>query len=931
MLRFKEFILEYLTPEQDKKWSQVKMEPEARARTDHFFGEGNDHVREDIKEYDHDKSEIHRKVEEHLGKELSHEEYKSGLTNDKYGRQVKLGKLIKDDKLKTEYSNDSSRAGSKLKQPYMTIVRGHHVAGQTNPVPDELHPTGHAWENESCKNVNTGCNRHYLTNEIKHGSVVVRGHDADGKEIYRATLQPHYHDHGGHLYSLNSEYGIKHPSFTAHAHDVAARLSGEYKSGMFKIDRNVYNDRYIGTALHPGANPEHLTKMLDDSDAYSAYDSDAYLHVLSSHKATPEHIERGLNHVVSSVNSAAARHKNATADQISRALNDKYSSVRSAAMDNPNLNQDHIKHVLTHEKDDDVAAKVAHRARGENLNLALNHPSYEVQSRALLNNPNITANHLTNIMKTGNPDIKIAALKSNKITQSHIDHAIDDDDHSVAAIAARHPKASDENISKAISNSWLVATAALENPNVKSHHVDKALEHPLRAVNAAAAGHDLLDPSKLPELIDHPARQVSMAAINNKNIDDSHKSQILSHTNPEIREQGFALKNLNPTSEDLHKGISDPEYSVRSSAIGHDNITPEHINKALDDPEDSIRKKAWQHTNVDSSNIDKMFNLKSIKDRRRAILHNEHKLNDSHIDRMMNDPDLKDLAYSSPALNPKHITKLLNDPDASHRDINFLTSNNYHKLTPEHIDTILTNPKFSESNKIGISRYGSKMSPENHMTALHPDQPTEVKKHVLNHLIDEYKIKPEHVTEALKSPEAVIKYRVAPHASAEELPALLHKDVPSVIRSAALKNKNITPEHLTSIINEPRSYEQSETYENVANHPQLQPNHVLQMLNKPVIAATHDAMSHKTAVTPNVISMALNHEDPEIARAAAKHDNASSENLHQAVLHPNPYVANAAMLHKKITREHLTMAMNHHPEESMRERAKDRLSRIENG
>jgi hypothetical protein len=74
------------------------MEPEARARTDHFFGEGNDHVREDIKEYDHDKSEIHRIVEEHLGKELSHEEYKSGLTNDKYGRQVKLGKLIKDDK-----------------------------------------------------------------------------------------------------------------------------------------------------------------------------------------------------------------------------------------------------------------------------------------------------------------------------------------------------------------------------------------------------------------------------------------------------------------------------------------------------------------------------------------------------------------------------------------------------------------------------------------------------------------------------------------------------------------------------------------------------------------------------------------------------------------------------------------------------------------
>ena len=102
------------------------------------------------------------------------------------------------------------------------------MAGQTNSEPDENHPRGHSWGEISCKNVDTGLNKHYLKDEIKHGTVVVRAHDHNGQEIYRGTLKP-YNNKGSRAYSLDAEYGIKQPDFTDHAIQVAKDLSGDYK------------------------------------------------------------------------------------------------------------------------------------------------------------------------------------------------------------------------------------------------------------------------------------------------------------------------------------------------------------------------------------------------------------------------------------------------------------------------------------------------------------------------------------------------------------------------------------------------------------------------------------------------------------------------------------------------------------------------------
>jgi len=359
MLTFKDFLkedllLEYLTDEQRSKYSKITMTDKARTVTDHFFGKGNDEVREDLKDYQHNKSEIHKQIEKHIGKEIHSDEYVKGQTTDKYGRLAKIGKLIKDEKLRNQFANDNTRVGSKSNSKhYVTVVRGTEVAGQTNSTPNEQHPKGHSWGNQSCKNVDSGVNRHYLKHEIKHGTTLVRVHDHNDQEIYRATLQPHHNEEGHTVYALDSEYGVKHPSFTKHAHDVAKRLSGEHKGGsmVYRKHKEVYNDSGNRTMFHPNATPEHISKALDDED-WEVRQAAA-----SRPNATHEHISKALDDEDENVRMTAIEHPNATHEHISKALDDKDYYVRKAAASHPNATHEHISKAL-----DDEDWEVRHEA-----------------------------------------------------------------------------------------------------------------------------------------------------------------------------------------------------------------------------------------------------------------------------------------------------------------------------------------------------------------------------------------------------------------------------------------------------------------------------------------------------------------------------------------------------------------------------------------
>ena len=394
MKSFKQYLLEYLTDKQRTKFADVKMTDKARGDTDHFFGAGNDHIKEPLKSYDHDKSEVHTAVERHLGKDITTSDYAKGLTQDKHGRGARIGRMISDKGLQTQFANDNTRAGTKQpQQHYTTTVRGTEVAGQTNSAPNAEHPKGHSWGNQSCKNIDDGSNRRYLEPEIKHGTVVTRVHDHAGQEIYRATLHPHHNEEGHVAYAMNGEYGVKHPSFTAHAHDVASRLSGEPKGGLsHKIHPEVYNNGVVNKILHPNSTSEHIHTALKDEDW--------------------------------SIQMAAARHPNATTDHITTALKNIVSTVRKTAIQHPKATPEHITTALKDDNSDVRASAIQH--------------------------PTATAEHITTALKDISPDVRQAAIKHPNSTSEHIHTALKDKDWSVRLSAIEHPAATSAHINTAL-------------------------------------------------------------------------------------------------------------------------------------------------------------------------------------------------------------------------------------------------------------------------------------------------------------------------------------------------------------------------------------------------------------------------------------------------------------------------------------------------
>ena len=487
MKKFKSFLLEYLTDEQREHYGQTKMTDHARQTTDHFFGKGNDIVRGSL---DHmtDKSEIHKKIENHIGKELSHEEYRSGMTKDKYGRDARVGRMIKDQALRDEFARDPVREHARgQKTQYTTsTVRGTEVAGQTNPEPNEQHPKGHSWPT-SCKNLKDGINKHYVYDEIKHGTVVHFVHDHNGQEIYRATLQPHHSSTGDVAYSVDSEYGIKHPSFTADAHRVARELSGPVtKSVIYRKHPKVYDDNAEEFMLHPNATKEHLD------------------HAINS----PAWNERKL----------AAKHPNISHSQLSKLMNDEDADVRHKATQNPNMTADLLHKALKDPKIIVTSAALSHpNINSEHVGVALKSRDIVLRSHAA-SHEMIEPDQITTALKDPSSMVREMAIENPKATREHIDTALNDHVDSVRASAIKHPLATSEHLHKALDDeSTEVKTNALRHPNIKPEHLMKAVDDKDFLVAIIATMHKDATPDVLRKAYEHKHWSVKSQAVMHKN------------------------------------------------------------------------------------------------------------------------------------------------------------------------------------------------------------------------------------------------------------------------------------------------------------------------------------------------------------------------------------------------------------------------------
>lgn len=579
MLSFREFLLEYLTDQQRAKYSKFVMSPAARQATDHFFGKGNDHVREDLKGFDGDKSEVHVKVERHLGQQLDKQSYVKGLAKDKHGREVKIGRMIKDEKLRNEFANDGTRQGMKSSDGhYVTVVRGTEVAGQTNSAPDATHPKGHSWKDQSCKNVVDGSNKHYLEHEITHGTVVVRVHDNNHQEIYRATLQPHHNDEGHSMYSVDSEYGVKHPSFTAHAHDVADRLSGEHKGGspLYMKHSAVYNDSGILQTVHTRLSHKQLDKVFSgrDDNSYAAA-----IKLAEHPHASKDVLDRAISHHSEHVRLAAIHHPNADQSHVNAAIKDKDSTVRLAGLTHPKADPKHIEGAFHAPETSDLMKTALANHPGSPhsvIHAALHHENATVRTAAAAN-ISATPEHLDTAIKDGTTRVRFQAVKNRAATKRHFDQGIVD-------------KSPD------------VREGVLLNRNSGVEHVEKGVKDKDDRVREAAAAHPQATEKHLTKLIADKSDQVREAAVRNPNATTKHIGTALNDSSLYVRMA--AMKHPKATEQHIHQGLDDPREEVRQLAAGHVNATKSTLDKALNDRELHVAKAALYHPKMTADDLE---------------------------------------------------------------------------------------------------------------------------------------------------------------------------------------------------------------------------------------------------------------------------------------------------------------------------------------
>jgi HEAT repeat protein len=518
--------------EQVSHWE--KASPEVRSHTDHFFGKDNDDVYTPLKDTV-DKSEVHKKIESYLDKDIHPDDYKEGKTTDKYGRPVRIGRLLtKHDSLKHEFENDSTRQGKNAKGLTVRTTRSPEgVAGQTSH--------NQSWENQSCKNFNTGSNRKYLKGEVKHGTVVSYLHDENGKEIARATHQPHINDQGHVAYAVDAHYGIKHAGFKKHCEEVSKQLSGEHKGGslMYKKHPGVYDDSGVKEILHPNATSKDISKALDDKDPV------VRLSAIKHPNATLEHISKALDDENRGVRYAAIKHPNATLEHISKALDDENRGVRHAAIEHPNATAENISKAL---RDEDYRVRLSAiehpKATPEHISKALDDKDFRVRLSAI-QHPKATAAHISRALDDKAPAVRYAAIKHPNATSENISKALEDKEPAVRLAAIRHPRATGEHISKALGDEdFWVRKTAIEHPKATGEHLSKALGDEDRNVRYAA--------------IQHPRA----------------------------------------TGEHISKALGDEDFWVRKTAIEHPNATAENISKALRDEDTHVHYAAKNRLKV---------------------------------------------------------------------------------------------------------------------------------------------------------------------------------------------------------------------------------------------------------------------------------------------------------------------------------------------
>lgn len=306
---FNAFLTEALTNDQKdqmKNWEQPH-----HSFSDHVFGADNHRVT--IPMMDENHAEADKILEPHGYKV---KDYYKGLATDKYGRDVKLGKVFEKikapDDIKKKLQVNMSRGASNSNDYHVVISRhSHDVAGMS---------TGTEWT--SCMEFDHGINRRYLPEDIKSGTHVAYLTHKDDTDIKtplaRIAIKPFNSTKDPAQKIIRSEtrmYGRGSDAFQRTVEDWSQEHFPALPGHIYVKPDNLYHDsdrsfeyskndpNIFDTIMSSNSSnvKEHYlrhTKFSDDEFNRHEHDMQKYNHTLGYNKnLTPHQADKVLTNL----------------------------------------------------------------------------------------------------------------------------------------------------------------------------------------------------------------------------------------------------------------------------------------------------------------------------------------------------------------------------------------------------------------------------------------------------------------------------------------------------------------------------------------------------------------------------------------------------------------------------------------------------------
>lgn len=469
-------------------------------------------------------------------------------------------------------------------------------------------------------------------------------------------------------------------SMAGHTRATPEQLAASFEKAK-RDPKYVHSNSFTPWAENPNTDASVVNSIANNlkaiPESHDGMDPRALMHIARNPKLTPDNLNYFIAHPNPAFALAAAKNPSALGSHIDKALKHKDKTVRSEWIKNSNLNPQQMMDVLKDRSSDnivtllkrgDIAPEVLHQA-------ATTSKKPEIR-RDALRHANVAPETVAHAFQNeAEPGLRASLLDHPKMPPSVVENEFNKKpDVEMADRLSRRDDLSPQLanrvydvLSTSQSNKRTAELLAMKHPDILDRHIPK-----LNAEEAKGLLHNHHG--------EHPFTDNQVTAIYNK-ISKGDKSA----------KPGLYLRHLythpsfTPEKTAFQHALINGNGSSDINLLDNPHLTNEHIstiiNKQNKHPDDwhDIVGTLQEHKKGDSSHIDAILNHPQVKDMMAGdgkinqalsgIIHKHPAFNESHAKTLLeaNNPLFRMAALESEKLDTSDVKKLLHDADPAVR------------------------------------------------------------------------------------------------------------------------------------------------------------------------------------------------------------------------------------------------------------------------